>query len=50
MGIGMGIDFENSMGIGMNIRMTFENGYECGYTYNRPESASRSSLSSTHKW
>jgi len=32
MGMDMGIDFENPMGMGM----TFENGYGCEYSYTRP--------------
>ena len=44
MNIGMGIDFENPMGIGMGMGMTFENGYGCGYSYTRPEPAPRPSL------
>ena len=44
MGIGMRIDFENPMDIGMNMGMTFENKYGWGYSYTRPELASRSSL------
>jgi len=35
-GMGMGIDFENPMGIGMDIGMTFENGYGCRYNYTAP--------------
>ena len=44
MGIGMGIDFKNPMGVSMGMGMIFENGYGCGYNYTRPEPAPRSSL------
>ena len=44
MSMGMEIDFENPMGMGMNMRMTFENEYRCEYSYTRPESAPRPSL------
>ena len=40
MGMGTGIDFENPMRMGVGMRMTFENGYECQYSYTRPEPAS----------
>jgi len=36
MGMGMWIDFENPMDMGMSMGMTFENGYECRYNYTRP--------------
>jgi len=38
MGMGMGINFENpiGMGMGMSMGMIFENGYRCGYSYTRP--------------
>jgi len=38
MGIGMGIDFENLMGMGMGMEIIFENGYGCGYSYTCPTS------------
>jgi len=36
MGMDMGIDFENLMGMGMTV----ENGYGCGYSYTCPEPTS----------
>ena len=36
MGLGMEIDFENLMSIGVGVEMTFENGYRCGYNSIRP--------------
>ena len=44
MGMGMGIDFENPMGMGTDIGMTFENGYGCRYSYTCPEPAPCPSL------
>ena len=40
------MDFENPMGMGMSIGMgmTFENRYECGYSYTHPELAPCPSL------
>ena len=49
MGMGMGIDFENLMGMGMGIGMTFENGYECRYSYTRSEPVPRPSLEQAKK-
>jgi len=41
MGMDMGIHFENltgmDMGMGMSIEMTFENKYECRYSYTCPK-------------
>ena len=47
--MGIEIDFENSIGMRMNMGMTFENGY--GYRYNstRPVPASRLSLITRYK-
>ena len=36
MGIGMEINFENSMGKGVGMKIIFENGYGCKYSYTRP--------------
>jgi len=46
MGIGMGmrIDFESPMDIGISMWMTFQNGYGCRYSYTCPELIPRPSL------
>jgi len=44
MGMNMGIDFENLIDMDMGMRMTFENRYECWYSYTHPESALCQSL------
>jgi len=44
MAMGMGIDFENPMDMSVDMGMTFENRYECGYSYTRPELTPRLSL------
>ena len=32
MGMGMGVSFQCLMGVGMNMGVIFENGYECGHS------------------
>lgn len=44
MGIGKGINFENLISIDMDIGMTFQNGYGCGYNFTRSVPSSRPSL------
>ena len=44
MGRGMKIDFENPMGMGVGMELTFENGFWCEYSYTRPKSVPRPSL------